>query len=234
MNHEQQELMLKEYQLTKSVSLRNKIVEANLKLVDHQLSKYAYSPLKEELRQEGCIGLIKCVERFDLNKGYKFSTYAVMYIRGAMQDYNKKYDTYFGIRRKSIPQQQIAKVFKDLNIEDLTDKMIRDMCLEHQFDYHEVMLALTAKAPKADFDIEWVQSSSLKNPAVLYELIEDAERVDSYLESVDDEKLYIFTEKVLHEHKERDIAAAVDRSKSGVAYIAKTLMQEMIDNFAEV
>ena len=61
----------------------NKIVEANLKLVVHIAKRYSSScsiPLMD-LVQEGNIGLIEAVKRFDNTKGYKFSTYAVYWIK---------------------------------------------------------------------------------------------------------------------------------------------------------
>jgi RNA polymerase primary sigma factor len=61
---------------------RERMVAANLKLVFHIAKKYLYSgePL-DDLVQEGNIGLLKAVERFDWRRGFKFSTYATWWIR---------------------------------------------------------------------------------------------------------------------------------------------------------
>lgn len=61
---------------------RNLLIESNLRLVVNRAKRYLYSgmPLLD-LIQEGNIGLIKAVERFDYRKGYKFSTFATWYIR---------------------------------------------------------------------------------------------------------------------------------------------------------
>ncbi len=61
---------------------RDALAEANLKLVFHLAKKYLYSgePL-DDLAQEGNIGLLKAVERFDWRRGFKFSTYATWWIR---------------------------------------------------------------------------------------------------------------------------------------------------------
>jgi len=61
---------------------RDKMAAANLKLVSSIAKKYLYSgePL-EDLLQEGNIGLLKAVDKYDWRRGFKFSTYATWWIR---------------------------------------------------------------------------------------------------------------------------------------------------------
>jgi len=66
------------YFLTKDVKLRNEIANHNLKLVLKIASEY---PRNQELVSEGCIGLVKGIEKFDPSRGYKLSTYVCYWIR---------------------------------------------------------------------------------------------------------------------------------------------------------
>lgn len=77
-----------------NLEARNKVLEVNCRFVFDTAKKFSGKGASmDDLISEGNMGMIKAIERFDQSHGVKFITYAVWYIRQAMQDFVKHRQT---------------------------------------------------------------------------------------------------------------------------------------------
>jgi RNA polymerase sigma-B factor len=109
--------LLQEYKQTGTARLRNQIVEINLGLVRKE-AHYWVNQCKEnydDLLQVGSIGLINAIDKFEIGKGYAFSTFAIPYIRGEIQHYLRDKGSVMKMPRRWFAlMQQAGGITKDL------------------------------------------------------------------------------------------------------------------------
>lgn len=113
--------LLNAYQKDRSLELRNRLVQMNIGLVRREAHRWLHNSGEtfDDLMQVGSMGLINAIERFDLQKGFAFSSFAIPYIRGEIQHYLRDKSATVRIpRRWQTLQSQAARAIRQLQ-EDL-------------------------------------------------------------------------------------------------------------------
>ncbi len=88
LTHENEIKLAKDWVKNRSSSAAHKLINSHLRLVVKLAMKYrGYGLQLSELISEGNLGLIQSLERFDPDKGFRLSTYAMWWIRASIQEY---------------------------------------------------------------------------------------------------------------------------------------------------
>ncbi len=88
LNKEDEYNLILKWQNDKDEKSLNKLLAAYQKLVNSILRKYlSYGISKEDLFQEGMIGLVYAIDKFDISKGFRLSTYSRWWIKAVIQNY---------------------------------------------------------------------------------------------------------------------------------------------------
>ncbi|MEB3226678.1 MAG: RNA polymerase sigma factor SigF [Synechococcus sp.] len=105
--------LLQVYRQSQDVKIRNQIVNLNLGLVRkeaHHWSKQCNESF-DDLMQVGSLGLLRAIERFTLERGNAFSSFASPYIRGEIQHYLRDKSSTVRIPRRILQLRQQANRF---------------------------------------------------------------------------------------------------------------------------
>ena len=153
-------------------SARDELVQANLRLVISIAVKYqGHNVPLEDLIQEGNIGLIKAASKFDYQKGFKFSTYAIWWIKQAIM---RTLDNFS--RSIRLPSYVVAKMNK---FDAIYATLCQDLQREPRRDEIADALDLTVKQVEEilTFNADTISMdlplSDERSAATLGDLIED-------------------------------------------------------------
>ncbi|MBW4634270.1 MAG: RNA polymerase sigma factor SigF [Iphinoe sp. HA4291-MV1] len=145
--------LLREYQQSRSAEFRNQLVKLNFGLVKKEAHYWMNQCHEsyEDLLQVGCLGLIRAIERFDISKGYAFSSFAIPYIRGEIQHYLRDKGVTVRIPRRWLALQQqailISRSLREKYNRQPTDSELAAALEISSEEWQEIKLAWANRAP---------------------------------------------------------------------------------------
>lgn len=131
----------------KAQNLKHKLIEHNLRLVVYVAKKCFGMPLMDMI-QEGNIGLMRAVEKFDHRKGYKFSTYASRWILQAITRAidNKNKLIRIPVNRMDLMRKYV-KTKKELKKKNGRDPLVEEVAKALSVSEKEMLFIIEADKP---------------------------------------------------------------------------------------
>lgn len=150
---QENEKLFVNYRQNRDLRVRNQILELNMGLVRKEVCHWLNQCQEnyDDLLQVGCIGLIRAIDRYDIEKGFAFSSFAVPYVRGEIQHYlrDKGYSIRIPRRCLELKNQSnriVRKLRNELNRQPTDQEIARELGVSLQ-EWHDVKLAHQNREP---------------------------------------------------------------------------------------
>ena len=214
--------LFKLYKETNDKSIREELIHRHLYIAEILSKKYANRGIEyDDIYQVACIGLIYAIDRFDMNKGYEFSSFATPTIIGEIKKYFR--DKGWTIRVPRRIQELSKKINNSKAI--LSQKLQRSPTIEDIAEYlncsqEEVLEAMEASKVYTPQSLDLTYDSNSDDKDVnLAELVGEDDIYFSKIENDD------FLERAMKNLNEVEKKLLVDRyfNKKTQVYIAKSL-----------
>ena len=214
--------LFKLYKETNDKSIREELIHRHLYIAEILSKKYANRGIEyDDIYQVACIGLIYAIDRFDMNKGYEFSSFATPTIIGEIKKYFR--DKGWTIRVPRRIQELSKKINNSKAI--LSQKLQRSPTIEDIAEYlncsqEEVLEAMEASKVYTPQSLDLTYDSNSDDKDVnLAELVGEDDIYFSKIENND------FLERAMENLNEVEKKILIDRyfNKKTQVYIAKSL-----------
>lgn len=225
MNAEGRQKLWEDYVKKRTPELTEKIIieyAGLVKLVAGRLSMYlGYSVEYDDLVGYGTFGLIDAIDKFDLNKGFKFETYASLRIRGAILDQIRKMDWIpRSIRQK---QRKMDMAFQNLETKHGRNVSDEELAMELEISVEELE--------------NWQNQTKITNIISLDEFMEQGSetKVEQYLTASFDQPERIVEQQELKELLAKTLDTLTEKEKRVIIlYYYEDLTLKEISRILEV
>ncbi len=241
--------LFQQYLNQPTIQIRNQIMELNFGLVKKEAYHWVNQCNEsfEDLLQVGSIGLIRAIERFNLEKGNAFSSFAIPYIRGEIQHYLRDKSPTLRIPRRwlELRQQSINFVhsFREKNHRQPSSSEIAQHLKVSTKEWQDIKLAYQNRKPLSldisvnnDLDSQNSLSDLVADPKYrsFHLVYEDRVRLQQALGELEDRTRNVLEFVFLHDLTQKETAKMLGISvvtvsrqlKKGVNLLKKSMIQE--------
>ncbi len=229
-----------EYNKERSIEVRNKIFEKYQYLAEIISKKYMNKGIEyDDIYQIASIGLIYAIERYDINKGYEFTSFATPTILGEVKKYFRDKGWAIKIPRRI---QEISKKINEVS-NDLQYKLGRTPSVKELSEYlgyseEDVLEAMEASKlfVSQSINVSIERSKDFKEVELLeiikddvnnYEIFENYDFLKKSFEFLNKIEKQIIVERFYNNKTQLDIAKKLNISQMTVSRIEKKVLEKI-------
>ena len=232
-----QKRLLEAYRRGGDAGARDRLIEEMLPLVRALAARYAgRGEAVEDLVQVGCIGLIKAIDRFDIDRGVELSTYAVPTIVGEIRRHfrDKAWALHVPRRLKEL-NQRLSSLLDDLTSELGRSPTIAELAQAAGAEEEDVLEALesshayTTRSLSTPLDDEGDSTliDTLAQEESGYNLVEEGAFLEVGLDALENRERQIVELRFFGGLTQSQIAAEVGISQMHVSRLLRQALQTM-------
>ena len=238
---ESDKVLLRRYHEQGDLEARERLIEQYLPLVRSLARRYSYrGELLEDLVQVGCIGLIKAIDRFDVNRGVELTTYATPNIIGEIKRHFR--DKGWSVRVPRGLQElnvQLSRLIEQLTVQLGRSPTIPELAKAAQVGEEEVLEALessraytslslsTGASTDEEEELDPLESIGTEEPQ--YEISEDWAMLAPGLRALDDRERAILQLRFFKGLTQSQIAQQIGISQMHVSRLIRRALQKIRD-----
>lgn len=237
LDSENLEALLREYCKTRDIGLRNILVQKYLYIAEIIAKKFANRGIEyDDLYQVASLALIKALERYDINKGYKFSSFATPTIIGEIKNYFRDKSRIIRLPRK---ENEMLKKLEEARIH-LSAALGRSPKSEELAEYlgmtTEEVLELMESNQKTnplsldyyiDEDNETDLSAVIGYEENGYIRVENRDFIDSIMDKLNDVEKKVIYERFYNQRSQKDIAEEMGVSQMYISRLERKILRKL-------
>ena len=235
------------YAKTRDIGLRNEILMAYLPIVTYTLKKsqtfIRTRDDAEDMASQGVLELINCIDRYDVERGVQFDSYASIRVRGAIIDYIRKKDWVSRDIRKKI--KQVNQASDELQIE--LGRFPEDAELAERLGITEAELA-KIRSDEVNFNVVSFEETLYNTGMTLLDVTEDADaqspelnlmendfrqQIARFIDKLEEKERTVISLYYYEELKLKEIAFVLNLTVSRVSQIHSKALAKLRARIAE-
>ncbi len=230
--------MFRSYAQTRDERSRNEIVSKNLYIAEILAKKMSGRGVEyDDLLQVASLALIRAVERFDPEKGLKFSTFATPSILGELKNYFRDKSRLIRMGRKnSVILMNVRKA-----ITNLTNKLGRvptteEIAQSAGYSLEEVLEAMELTSYTVSLDSTIVDSDTslyevIPDPVNPFDTLEDKEALYSALKKLSPEEQKLIRARFYDNMSQTELAGTMGVSQMYISRMERKIIQKLKNMF---